>query len=115
MIFEKEGLMSRIYSVAFIMSIALLSLAFVLSGTVAACSVLEKERAHLGVSEGFRGKCSNNGFPITCVSDDDEGLSCNGPGGTYSGNSLDALIFSACGCHAQEEEQEKMKKELNDY
>jgi hypothetical protein len=80
-----------------------------------ACSILDKEKTHIGVDEGIRGKCSNNEYPITCVLEDGAWLKCAGPGGTYSGTNLNSLIFSACGCRAQEEKIKKLKEELKNY
>jgi hypothetical protein len=85
------------------------------SGTAYACSVLNKERAHVGVSKGFRGECSNNGYPITCLLEEGSWVSCNGPGGSYSGTNLNSLIFSACDCKAAEERRKKQIEEMINY
>ncbi len=76
-----------------------------------ACSLLNKKEAQIGDSKGVEGVCSNNGLPISCIFVG-EGITCDGPGGSYSGNDLDSLIFSACGCSAQEERELQEKKEL---
>ena len=83
--------------------------------TAYACSVLNKQKAHVGVSKGFRGECSNSGNNITCVLEQGSWVNCSGFGGSFTGTALNSLIFSACECNAQEERQRKLKEQmLND-
>ena len=84
----------------------------VFTGTAYACSVLDKEEAHLGVSKGFRGECSNNGSTITCVLEEGSWVNCHGPGGSYTGTVLNSLIFSACRCSAQDERRRKLEEQI---
>jgi hypothetical protein len=84
-------------------------------GTAYACSVLDKEKAKRGVSQGFRGECSNNGFRITCLLEEGSWVSCDGPGGSYSGTNLQSLISSACRCTAKEERRRELIEEMRDY
>lgn len=97
-----------------IVSIVCMALLFG-AGTAYACSVLDKKRAHRGVSEGFRGECSNNGFSITCLLQEGSWVTCDGVGGSYSGTNLQSLIFSACKCRAQEERRKELIEEMRDY
>ncbi len=62
-----------------------------------------------------QGRCSNNGLPISCIFIEGEGITCDGPGGGYSGEDLNSLIFSACGCSSEKEEEKQEKKELKKY
>lgn len=76
------------------------------------CSILNAEKSQIGSSAGIKGNCSNNELPITCVFREGEGAQCDGPAGGYTGNDLNALIFSACGCSVEEEKELHMKKQL---
>ncbi len=80
--------------------------------TAYACSVLNKQKAKLGVSKGFRGECSNNGTEITCVLEQGAWVNCSGIGGSRSGSNLNSLIFSICRCTAQEERQKKLEDQM---
>lgn len=82
------------------------------AGTAYACSVLDKEEAHIGVSKGFRGECSNNGSTITCVLEEGSWVNCYGPAGSFTGTVLNSLIFSACRCSEQEEERRKLEEQI---
>ena len=96
--------------------IILFSMALLLSlGTAYACSVLNKERARIGVSEGFQGECSNNGYSVTCVLQEGSRVTCDGYWGTYSGSNLASLIRSACRCNAQDERNRDLMDQMNDY
>jgi len=77
-----------------------------------ACSIQNKKDVQIGDSKGVTGVCSNSGAPISCTFVEGEGITCDGPAGSYNGDDLNALIFSACGCSAQEERELKEKKEL---
>jgi len=79
-----------------------------------ACSVLNKEEARLGVSRGFRGECSNTGYPVTCVLEEGSWVTCRGYGGNYSGTSVSGLVFSACQCSAQEERRKALEEQMFD-
>ena len=82
--------------------------------TAYACSVLNKQKAHLGPSKGFRGECSNNGSTITCVLEQGSWVNCSGVGGSRTGTNLNSLIFSVCRCSAQEERQRKLENQMFD-
>lgn len=84
-------------------------------GTAYACSVLDKKRAQRGVSQGFSGECSNNGYKITCLLQEGSWVTCDGYGGSYSGTNLNSLIKSACSCTAQEERRRELIEEMRDY
>lgn len=77
------------------------------------CSILSGEKSQIGSSTGIKGVCSNNGLPITCVFREGEGAQCDGPSGGYTGNDLNALIFSACGCSIEEEKDLTLKKRMD--
>ena len=83
--------------------------------TAFACSVLNKEKARLGVSKGFRGECSNNGYKITCVLEQGSWVNCSGYGGSRSGTNLNSLIYSVCKCSGQEERRRSLEKQLEVY
>lgn len=76
------------------------------------CIILNKEYIRIGSRSGIKGVCSNNKLPITCNHVQDDGARCDGPSGGFSGNDLQALIFSACGCSVEEENELQLKKEL---
>ncbi len=78
----------------------------------AACSIQNRKDTQVGSSKAIEGTCSNNGLPITCQIDDSGGISCDGPEGSYNGYDLNALVFVACGCSSQQEQQLDEKKEL---
>jgi hypothetical protein len=82
------------------------------NGAANACSIVNEEKVQIGDSQGVKGTCSNNGLPISCEYTKDGNISCDGPGGGYSGDDLRSLVFSACGCSAQEEKERKLKKGL---
>jgi hypothetical protein len=63
------------------------------------CRINDAERSDLGPNAAISGTCSNNGLPIQCSSDDKNIVTCGGPDGSYSGDDLDALVASACGCN----------------
>jgi hypothetical protein len=81
-------------------------------GAAAACSIQNRQEVQVGDSKGVRGVCSNNGSSITCTFVQGEGITCDGPAGSYNGSDLNALVFSACGCSAQQEKEMQEKKEL---
>ncbi len=81
-------------------------------GSAWACSMLNPEKAQVGIRNGLKGVCSNDGMPITCVFFEGMGIECDGPSGGYSGYDLDTLIFLACGCSSDEEKELLMQKEL---
>lgn len=77
-----------------------------------ACVILNKENIEVGSRSGIKGICSNNNLPVTCTYVEDEGARCDGPAGGYTGNDLDSLIFSACGCSVEKEKELELKKDL---
>lgn len=81
-------------------------------GVAAACTILNRHEVQSGDSKSIEGVCSNNSLPITCNFAKGEGITCAGPGGSYSGADLDTLIFSACGCSAQDEKEMREKNKL---
>jgi hypothetical protein len=81
-------------------------------GVAAACSIQNRHEVQIGSSKGVEGVCSNNGSSITCTFDNGEGITCDGPAGSYNGNDLNALVYSACGCSAQEERELQEMKAL---
>lgn len=83
-----------------------------LHGVASACSIQDKKEVQIGDNKGVTGVCSNSGAPITCTYVAGEGTTCDGPAGSYNGNDLNALIFSACGCSEQEERVLQEKKAL---
>jgi hypothetical protein len=97
-----------------IVALVYMALLFV-PGTAYACSVLDKEAAHLGVSKGFRGTCSNNGSNITCVLEQGSWVNCSGYKGSRTGTSLQSLIYSVCGCTAQEERRRSLEEQMETY
>jgi len=84
-------------------------------GTAYACSVLDKEEASRGVSQGFQGTCSNSGYSVTCLLQEGSWVTCDGFGGSYSGTDLYSLIRSACRCTAQEERRDRLIDQMRDY
>ena len=83
-----------------------------LHGVASACSIQDRKDVQIGDNKGVVGVCSNNGAAISCTFVAGEGITCNGPEGSYNGDDLNALIFSACGCSAQEDRELKEKKAL---
>jgi hypothetical protein len=75
---------------------ALSLLFFVGAGSTLAsdCGIDNAAQTDSGVS----GTCSSNGEPVECSYAIDGSVSCTGPEGTFSGDNLDALVMSACGC-----------------
>jgi len=75
-------------------------LTVLLTGAAAAkdCTIENATETDVGPNKGVAGTCSNTGEPIECSYTIDGTVSCTGPHGTYSGDNLDALIPSACGC-----------------
>ncbi len=69
----------------------------------ASCSIKDREKTEFGPDRGITGECSNNGLSVTCARTDNEMIMCTGPGGDYSGTDLDALIFNACDCAADQD------------
>ncbi len=95
---------------ALIASILFVLLSFQVAS--AACSIQNRKDTQVGSSKAIEGTCSNSGLPITCQIADDGGISCDGPEGSYNGYDLNALVFSACGCSSEQEQQQLEKKEL---
>ena len=76
------------------------------------CIILDRENIQVGSSTGIKGVCSNNNLPVTCNYIENEGARCDGPAGGFTGNDLDSLLFSACGCSVEEEKELQLKKDL---
>jgi hypothetical protein len=72
--------------------------------TYAGCIIQDEQRVTIGDSTGIEGVCSNNGLAISCQFIQGQGITCGGPIGIFSGDDLNSLIVSACGCSTQEEE-----------
>jgi hypothetical protein len=83
--------------------------------TAYSCYVLNKERARVGVDDGFRGECSNNGYEITCVLKEGSWVECSGPEGSATGTNLNSLIYSICGCSAQDERERSLQEQMRNY
>jgi len=81
-------------------------------GIAAACGILNPKDVQIGENKGIQGLCSNNVAPIACTFVKGEGITCDGPAGSYNGYDLNALIFSACGCSEQEEEMLRERKSI---
>jgi hypothetical protein len=62
------------------------------------CSIDNSEGVPVGRDNAVKGTCSNSGLPIECNWAVDGGITCTGPEGDFSGDDLDTLITSACGC-----------------
>ncbi len=88
---------------------------FISFGTAEACSVLNKEKARLGLSQGFSGECSNSGYSVTCLLEEGSWVTCDGYGGSYSGTNLQSLIRSACRCTAQDDRREDLIEQMKEY
>jgi hypothetical protein len=89
-----------------------IALVVLLHGVASACTIQNRKEVQIGDSKGVTGVCSNNGGAISCTFVAGEGITCDGPAGGYNGNDLNALVYSACGCSAQEERELQEKKEL---
>jgi hypothetical protein len=86
------------------------------AGWAVACDIENKREISVGVSKGVSGECSNNASSIQCI-DDGEGadrFTCDGPEGSFSGPDLLALISTACGCGADQNEgsTDQLQQEL---
>jgi hypothetical protein len=97
-----------------IVTILFMTLLFV-PHTAYSCDVMNKERARVGVDEGFRGECSNNGYEITCVLQQGSWIECSGPEGTATGTNLNSLVYSICGCSAQDERERSLQEQMRNY
>ena len=76
--------------------------ALILVGPLAlACTMEEARDIHEGPHKGLKGVCSNNGMEVSCIEQGGEDYSCSGPGGSFRGNDLGTLVFSACGCGSE--------------
>jgi len=85
-------------------------------GLANACTILNKRQVRIGVEQGIEGNCANNGERIACtLSQDEGGINCVGPGGSYNGPNMGNLVFSACGCNGQQSEQRRLEQQLEDY
>ena len=94
------------------MKLSLLSLglaAIFMNNTLFACEIVEERRVHRGMNKGVAGVCSNNGSEIECyyAGQYRGGITCSGPQGTNSGYKLQSLIYSVCGCSAQDNDLEE--------
>jgi hypothetical protein len=63
-----------------------------------ACEIENKTEITQGDNPGVTGNCSTDGSQVTCSFDDDSGWTCDGPAGTFSGDSQDNTVAYACGC-----------------
>ncbi len=79
----------------------------------AECVIVNQEKIHVGSYAGMKGRCSNNDLPITCIMMEGTGIECDGPGGGFTGYNLETLIFAACGCSAQKENELQQKRRLD--
>lgn len=83
---------------------------------VEACNIVNERRVRIGLDQGIRGQCANNGQEIFCSTNIDEGgIFCQGPGGSVNGNNIRMLVWSACGCTWEEEEQQRLEEQLEMY
>lgn len=93
-------------------------IALVNTGVAVACDIENKHEIHVGGSAGVAGKCSNNGHSIQCLSDTEgaDSFTCNGPEGSFDGPGLQALISTACGCGAGQDDgpTDQLQQELGD-
>ena len=97
-------------------AVAVLGIALLLGQSDAyACSILNEKKVTIGDYPGIEGVCSNNGLPISCQFVEGEGITCDGPEGSYTGDDLASLIFSACGCSTEQQEEQNLKKELEEH
>jgi hypothetical protein len=77
---------------------ALLMALFVPNVSAQDCRINDVEETTLGTNRAIEGTCSNSGLPVRCTYNEDNSIGCEGPGGTFSGDDVDTLIISACGC-----------------
>lgn len=63
-----------------------------------ACEIEDKRPVKLGADEGVTGRCPNSGSKVTCIYQEGEGWTCEGPEGSYTGASEATAAASACGC-----------------
>lgn len=63
-----------------------------------ACRIENEKRFQEPFHQGIKGTCSNNQEEIRCIEEGDNGFTCTGKGGTFSGSDVNTLIFSACAC-----------------
>lgn len=81
-----------------------------------ACYIVNKRQTRLGVDYGIEGLCANNGWRVACtVTQDDEGISCEGPEGVFNGDQIQYLIMAACGCTQQQGLQQQLEEQLEEY
>lgn len=86
------------------------------SASAEACSIVNKRETRLGVESGVEGQCANNGWRVACiVTQDEEGISCEGPEGVFQGDQINYLIMTACGCNKRQGLQQQMEEQLEDY
>jgi hypothetical protein len=76
-------------------------------GTAYACTIENAQRTSEGDNTEIVGACSNSGEDISCELGTDEGASCDGPEGSYSGPDLSELINAACGCSPNQPEPQQ--------
>ncbi len=81
-------------------------------GHAEACSIVDKKTVTISLQQGISGRCSNNGEPITCLIDNDEGWQCDGPAGTLHGFSVENVIIEACQCNLEKELEIREENEL---
>ena len=89
-------------------------LILVYGNTIYACSIKDGKNVEIGASNGIEGVCSNNKLPISCEYLGNDEISCDGPGGGYSGYDLESVVFSACGCSSEDENEKKLLEELHE-
>ena len=77
---------------------ALVAILLVPAASAQYCQIDNAEETTLGPNRAIEGACSNNGLQIRCTYAEDNSIACEGPNGTFSGDDLDTLILSACGC-----------------
>ncbi len=80
-----------------------------------ACSIQNEKRVQIGVHRGIEGVCSNNGLPITCEFEEGAWITCDGPSGSYTGEDLQSLVYSACGCTEEGYQKKKENEEMQEY
>lgn len=86
------------------------------SAPAEACSIVNKRQTRLGVDYGVEGQCANNGWRVACtVTQDESGISCEGPEGVFSGDQIGYLIMAACGCTKQQSLQQQLEEQLQEY
>ena len=76
-------------------------------GTAYACTIENGQRTEVGDNKGIEGACSDSGDDISCELDTDEGATCDGPDGSYSGPDLSEVINAACGCSPNQPEPQQ--------